>query len=414
MSAGAWLDRAVLSALFLGSLTARAQATCDPDGVQASGAIYRICMPEPQHWNGDLVVWAHGYVAEGEPLAIPEDQLRLPDGTAIPDLVNALGFAFATTSYSTNGLAIPQGLADVVDLVQLFESAKGPVDKVYLIGASEGGLIATLGLERHADIFSGGLAACGPIGSFPAQINYFGDFRVVFDYFYPRLLPGDVFGVPDWLVQNWPAYYDNVVKPTLFAPKNLPKTLQLARVTHLPFVSSDFWPSIEGSVKDVLWYNVFATNDAMFKLGGQPFDNSKRLYFGSRNDFLLNLFVRRVTADPAALGEMAARYETSGALGRPLVTLHTVLDPQVPFWHEWLYLFKAWNAGSLLQLVVVPVDRYGHCNFTAIEVLISFGILVFKVEGTPLRGVDQVLKDPEAQAEFAKLARQRGLSVSAR
>jgi len=79
-----------------------------------------------------------------------------------------------------NGLAVRQGLADVVDLVNIFNAIKGPVQKVYLVGASEGGLITTLGVERHPDVFSGGLAVCGPIGSFPLQVNYIGDFRVVF------------------------------------------------------------------------------------------------------------------------------------------------------------------------------------------------------------------------------------------
>ena len=63
---------------------------------------------------------------------------------------------------------------------------------------------------------------------------------------------------------------------------------------------------------------------------------------------------------------------------------------------------------------MVPIQRYGHCNFTPVEVLISFGLLVFKVEGAPLRGVAQVLKDPEARAEFERLGRERGLSFTAR
>ena len=31
--------------------------TCAPDEVQGSGAIYRICMPSAELYNGDLVVW---------------------------------------------------------------------------------------------------------------------------------------------------------------------------------------------------------------------------------------------------------------------------------------------------------------------------------------------------------------------
>ena len=59
------------------------------------------------------------------------------------------------------------------------------------------------------------------------------------------------------------------------------------------------------TVTGVLWYNIFATNDAIARLGGQPFDNKTRLYHGSDNDLRLNLGVQRAAADPAALAEVA-------------------------------------------------------------------------------------------------------------
>ena len=46
-------------------------AVCN-DGTQTSGALYRICMPN-SNWNGELVVYAHGYVAPDDPLAIPAE-----------------------------------------------------------------------------------------------------------------------------------------------------------------------------------------------------------------------------------------------------------------------------------------------------------------------------------------------------
>src|SRR5262245_32343925 len=190
----------VLACSFLAWLCASARpaaAACDPDGIQESGAVYRICMPPAGQWNGRLVIWAHGYVSFDKPVSIPEDQLHLPDGTSIPDIVNALGFAFATTSYSVNGTAVRQGLADVTDLVSVFAAAKGPASRVYLVGASEGGLVTALAVEQHPDLFAGGLATCGPIGSFPLQVAYIGDFRVLFDYFFPDLLPGDPGHVPE-------------------------------------------------------------------------------------------------------------------------------------------------------------------------------------------------------------------------
>jgi len=141
------------------------------DGPQSSGATYRICMPGADTWNSDLAIYAHGYVPFNEPVAIPEDQLVLPDTTSIPEVMNGLGFAFATTSYSTNGLAIREGVQDVRDLVDVFRALHGDPRRIYLGGASEGGLVTVLALERFPETFNDGLAACGPVGSFCQQVN---------------------------------------------------------------------------------------------------------------------------------------------------------------------------------------------------------------------------------------------------
>jgi len=137
---------------------------CEPDGVQPSGAIYRICMPSPARWNGDLVIFAHGYVAFNELFGIPQDQVCSPDDPCLPTLINALGYAFATTSYSENGLAVLPGVQDVVDLVGVFGGAHGAPGHVFLTGASEGGIVTALAIEQYPDVFDGGLATCGPIG----------------------------------------------------------------------------------------------------------------------------------------------------------------------------------------------------------------------------------------------------------
>src|SRR5207249_521357 len=57
---------------------AAAAAGCH-DGLQSSGAVYRICMPAS--WNGSLVLYAHGFVDPTRAVGIPEDQMQLPDGT---------------------------------------------------------------------------------------------------------------------------------------------------------------------------------------------------------------------------------------------------------------------------------------------------------------------------------------------
>ena len=69
-----------------------------------------------------LVVFAHGYVAFNQPLNFYH--LTLPDGTSIPGLVESPGFAFATTSYRKNGLAVLEGVEDVKELVQAFQATR--------------------------------------------------------------------------------------------------------------------------------------------------------------------------------------------------------------------------------------------------------------------------------------------------
>ncbi len=354
--------------------------TCE-DGVQTSGAAYRICMPAS--WNGRLLVYAHGYVAPNEPLGIPQDQLTLPGGGGTIDQVaNSLGYAFATTGYSTNGLAVQAGLADLVDLVALFKAQKGVPQKVLLVGVSEGAGITALAIERYPEIFDGGLAMCGPYGSFVEQVDYFGDFRVLFDYFFPGLIAPTPVDVPATLLDTWESsVYSTTIKPVLTDAANASQVDQLLAVAHTAFNAADA-TSKEQSISAVLWYNIYATNDAKAKLGGQPFANplSKRTYAGSADDAQINATVQRFDADQAALDAISANYETSGSLSRPLVTMHTSGDPVVPYRQAELYASKVISTGSAALYNHIKVEAYGHCQFTSLNILNAFGRLVTLVD----------------------------------
>jgi hypothetical protein len=156
-------------------------------------------------------------------------------------------------------------------------------------------------------------------------------------------------------------------------------------------------------VAGLLWYNVFATNDGVDKLGGNPFDNSRHWYWGSKNDLRLNWEVERFEVDPAALAEIEAHYQTSGEIPTQLVTIHTTGDPIVPYWHVWLYRHKIYQSGSWYRYSNLPIHRYGHCNFKPTEVLAAFGLLVLKTSGFPLQNVGSVLTEPEALQEYQRL-----------
>jgi len=356
------------------------------DGAQNSGATYRICMPA--QWNNRLIVYAHGYVSPTRPVGIPEDQMRLPGSAfSVDQLVTNQGYAFATSGYSSNGLAIQQGIADLVDVVAIFKALKGAPTKVMLIGVSEGGAITALALERHPDLFDGGLAMCGPYGSFRSQVNYFGDFRVLFDHFLPGVMPPNPIAIPADLLNSWDTgYYTNTVKPALTAITNTTASAQLLTVSQTPFDANDN-ATKEQSIADLLWYNVFATNDATTKLGGQPFDNQTRRYGQGLVDppldlAQLNQQVARFSADQAALTALA-QYETSGHLTKPLITLHTTGDPIVPYWQTALYRGKTIAADNMALHEVITVPAYGHCRFSTFDVLGAFTRLITLVDTPP-------------------------------
>jgi hypothetical protein len=360
---------AVLGIVLLPS-PARAQVAIPQpcvDGTLPSGALSRICMPIG--WNGQLVVFAHGYVAPGQPIAFYN--LTLPDGSSLPDVVQSLGFAFATTSYRQNGLAILEGADDMLELVARFGETHSTPLRTYVSAVSEGSLVAALLAERSPDVFFGVFATCGPIGSFNAQIDYVGNFRVLFDYFFPGIIPGSPIAIPPTVATNWYSTYVPAIIAALAA--NPARAVELLRVAKAPFDQAN--PStIVNTALDLLWYNVFATNDAIQKLGGNPFGNKLTLYFGSTNDLRLNFRVERFTAAPSALAALRA-YRTSGDLRIPLVTLHTTGDDAIPIWQELLYLLKADPSGRG-RFIPLPVVRYGHCSFTTGEVLGAFLLTV--------------------------------------
>jgi hypothetical protein len=338
-------------------------------------AQYVVSMPSPAScYNGRMIFFAHGYVVPGSPQDAWLSQVVLPDGTSLPAFVNQLGFGFAASSFSKDGLAIPEGVKDTLALTTVLQGLGIAAQKVFVTGVSEGGLVAVKALETDP-IYSGGIAVCAPIGSFQQEVNYLGDVRVLFDYFFPGVLttgtPGEsAMSIPPALQLNWfSVYRPNVLKALAANPL---ATLQLLFAANIP-VGLNF-SNAGDAIAGVLQYNVFATNDARVTLKGSAYDNLTRVYRGSFNDARLNALVARFSADPVDLRP----YETTGLLRDPLVTLHTLADPITPFGQEALYASKAKANQSLSELIEIPAFAYGHCNVTASETATALYLMLVK------------------------------------
>jgi hypothetical protein len=369
------------------------------DGVLPGGALSRICFPPD--WNGDAVIWAHGYRSPYDPVAIPDDEIG---GQSVQNIVLGLRYAYATTSFRRNGLVAVDAATDLAQVSDaLGAAAAGSLRFTFVVGASAGGHATALALEGASPHFSGGLVACAPAGWFRGQINYFGDARALFDYFFPGVLPGEATSIPAAVISNWNSVYEPAVRAALVASPS--KTAQLIATGGIAVDPTDPSSAIE-SIVDAIWYNVFATNDARSQLGGNPFDNRLRWYSGSSNDFRLNLQIRRYRADASALNAMNP-YETTGRLARPAQQLHTRYDPVIPYWQSQLYQTKAFLRSGI-QLFSATSENYGHCAFSTDEVLASFAVLVLRVSFRNLIAPASVFPDEASAARFLDLAREGG------
>jgi len=347
-------------------------------------ALYKITIPPS--WNEDVVVYAHGFIPPQEELRIQDDVI---EGVPVSAIVNSMGFAFVTTSYATNGILPPEiGITDLDSVVNIFHRLvnqylpENMVNNIYLVGASEGGWLTALAIEGRPDLFSGGLSLCGPVGDFQKQLNYFGDFRAVFDYFFAKKIENwspwtqDNPEIPQQIIDNWTTVYKPAIEQAVVKFPFLTK--QLLQVTKVPVEYSD--PLAPLAVTSLLRYNITTINDILEnKFDGLPYRNIGKWYFGSKNDFRLNRKIERFTGNYTALQEIKNEYQTSGDLSIPIVTIHTFKDEIVPYWHEPLYRKKVLLHGSSLYHTNFPVFRYGHCNFTQEEVLRAFQWLIFKV-----------------------------------
>ena len=394
-------------------------------GSTPGGALTEICLPAV--WNGELVVWAHGYTNPGPdrppytPLELPADEAS---GFRVKDVVRQLGtqatgfYGYAATSYRRNGLVAPEAVTDLAetaswarDQLETLALEHGlpalPVATL-LVGASEGGLSTVLALEREAvaPLFDGGLALCAPIGDFRSQIEWFGDFRVLFDYFFAGVMPGSAVEIPDEEVvvtdANWDAT-ESAIRTSLDADPEA--TTQFAAVTGVPYDVGDP-ETLREATTQILRYSFMGTNDAADVLGGNPFLNLDTAYEGSEDDAALNAGVARHEAEAAALATIEGTFQTSGLPRLPLVAMHTSRDPVTPMWHMDLYETK--SAAAVEAVSVIRVDRFGHCGFSLPELVAGFSQLVLQVDDVNLVTSAAVFPDDEMRREFLHLARRSG------
>jgi pimeloyl-ACP methyl ester carboxylesterase len=334
---------------------------------------HRIITCVPEGWNGGLVVYARGYAAPQDPLALPEEELL--DGFAAR-VTTRLGFAFATTSFHKNGYAVEQGASDIRALVEHFEQnvAPGPVSRRLLVGGSEGGLIAARLMEQYPQDYDGAWILCAPLGGANRQARHIGDFRAVFDVAFPTIFDFGVVDIPASAGQNMEGY-EMSIRDAFEASPDL--VGELGDVMGIR-VDPDDPEAPVATAMNLLRYNIEGQADLTETAGGNPFGNIGRLYRGSHDDAGLNRVVERVIPSLQAKGYLRDFYQPTGRADKPMILMHTLFDPVVPFEHGVIYRVLAELAGNGPNVTLIPIPRYEHCDFTPVELLGGLALLLYR------------------------------------
>ena len=353
----------------MASLEVNAVGTQIVTGETGPGSVYRL--DRPADWNGRLVLYAHG----GVPPIIP---VRLPPAAApLRDALVALGYGFAYSSRSETGYAMQDGVQRTRQLLGLFTSEFGPPEHTYVMGTSMGGLIALMLAEKNPGVVDGAVPMCSMVSGAQSLFDYWWHTRVVFDYFFPGVIPGDALHVPDSvdLASVLPA-----VRQALLADPA--RAIEMAGVDQLDIQYASFSELVNAVMgplnsASILGLQINFTNDVLSHTHGHsPFNNTATIYTGSQDDAALNAGVARFASTPDATNYAEHYYQPDGNLSIPVLTLHTSRDPGVPLWHEALYAGVVATQGKSDLLVQRVFDRFGHCQFTLSEQVTALEDLV--------------------------------------
>jgi pimeloyl-ACP methyl ester carboxylesterase len=338
---------------------------------EVGGSRYGLFLPA--EWNGELVIYAHGFRDVGTPV-----DLRDQDGYyATRDQLLALGYGFGYSSFPENGLAVKEGAQRTLQVEAKFTSEFARPDRTYLMGHSLGGVVALMLAEEHPNRYAGALPMCAQVGGMQAAADYFGHVRVLFDYFYPNVLPGDALTIPAGVNIT-----SQVIIPAIQAIQGDlgagagAMALILAQ-QGMPVPASSGSQLVE-SIVSALVFGFRAVPDLLDRTNGHsPFDNSGTVYSSPAlpQPLLhhLNQNVDRFNSTPDATAYLSRYYQPTGDIGIPVLTLSNTLDPISTPFHEPAYAAAVAAAGQLDNLVQrKSANLYGHCNLSPAEVLTAF------------------------------------------
>jgi len=339
----------------------------------------------PTNWNGELVMYAHGYAGDSPLLRASNPPIR-------SHLVS-LGYAWAASSYDQNGYDPDLGVRNTLALRDYFISKFGTPRRTYLEGTSMGGHVVIASLEQHPGLYDGALSECGVLMQ-EQEIDYLVAYTAVADYI------SGAGGLPADSNDAFADLVKNRIIPALGTPaaftdkgKAFESTIKYLTGGSRPFRHQgmiDFYtaPFVAITNQPRTSQAALAATDDYFSFHIDP-----GLGF---TDDQLNANVLRVAADYAfrSVDTNPTFALSTGQITVPLLTYHTTGDAYVPIMHEINYRTAVQAAGNGNLLVQRAVRAPYHCQFQPADLEQGFDDLVNWVEnGVKPEGDDYFAPD---------------------
>jgi hypothetical protein len=368
-------------------------------------AAYSIEVPKP--WNGTLFLYSHGYVAPGH----PNGASAAPDG-AIGDWLLHHGYALAASAYSSTGWAVEDALHDQIALLDHFSAAVGKPRRVIAWGGSLGGIITAGLVQENPDRFAGALPICGVLAGGVAAWNTGLDGAFAFK---TLLAPHSSLQLVH--ITNPDANLQAAADALTAAAKTQQGMARIAlasALTDLPgwFLPTDPEPAPTDyaamAAAQLMWESrvdfgfAFSYRAELEKRArGNPswnigVDYRKQLAQSADRAEVQALYAAaglnlnadlaalnagaNIAPDPQAVAYLDRNISFDGAVGVPVLTMHTTADGLVVPQDETAYANVVADAGNQRLLRQVFVHRAGHCAFTDAEVITLMQALLKRLD----------------------------------
>ncbi|PYC67766.1 hypothetical protein C7C45_20745 [Micromonospora arborensis] len=348
----------------------------------------------PARWNGDLVLWAHGYRGQGTVLS-PE-----PPGFGLRQRLLEQGYAWASSSYDRNGFDIRSGVLGTKDLTDHFGRTVRRPHHTYIAGVSMGGYVIGRSLEQYPGYYDGALPMCGVLGD-QTLLDFYLDYNLVAQ-----------------AVADVPAY----PTPTDYLTNAVPRiqvALGLAGLTPTgPDTTTDRGKQLRAITvnrsggarpgadaafavwKDFLFsITVTSGGDSPAERPGQLSTNLLTRYTPN-SPVNVNATVQRVAPENVVQRLLPTLTEVPRIAGRPtapVLSLHGLGDLFVPFSMEQAYATDAARNGRGKVVVQRAIRTTQHCEFSPAEAGAAWDDLVSWVR-TGKRPAGDTVTDPAVVA----------------